>query len=205
MPDSSDQQNPDPQTPPPAAPAPGGELRIEDLPESWQREIRDLREESKNRRLQLREMEQRLQEVSQADQARLAEQGQWKTLAEQRQQELTALKPYRERAEALEAMIRKSNEARIARVREDMRPLIPADYPPERLSEWLDANLERLTTRPAPDLDAGAGGGGGKGGSSVQVTDEDRRAAELAQAQGFTNVTPEAVAKRRMEKRSQSV
>lgn len=201
MPDSSDQQNTDPQVSPPSDPTPSEQSRLEDLPEAWQKEIRELREESGRRRLQLREYEQRIQEVSQADQARLAEQGQWKTLAEQRQQELAKLKPYQERAESLEGMIRKSNEVRISRVREDMRPLIPTDYPPERLSEWLDANLERLNTRPAPDIDAGAGGGSGKGASSVQVTDEDRRAAALAQEGGY-NLTPEAVAKRRLEKRS---
>jgi hypothetical protein len=134
-----------------------------------------------------------------AEQARLTEQGQFKTIAEQARQEADALKPFKERAEAYEKAFRASNDARIARVPEAMRSLIPTTLPPHEVSAYLDANWELLTATRAPDLDAGAGGGSG-GGTQVQVTEADKQQAAAANAQGY-KLTPEQVAARRKKQR----
>ena len=83
------------------------------------------------------------------------------------------LAPYRERADALESMIRDSNKSRIESIPEDMQPLVPTDYAPEKLASWLDANLSRLTKPIAPKLDGGASGSG----SAISLTDEEKQVA----------------------------
>lgn len=147
--------------------------RIEDLPSWAQDEIKKLRNESAQRRVKLNELEEQERSFARREQARLAEEGKFKELAESRAAELAKLQPYQQRAEALETMIRESNTRRIEQVREDMRTLIPTDYPPEKLSGWLDANWTRLMPRQAPETDAGAGGAGGSG-KSVTLTAEEK-------------------------------
>lgn len=159
--------------------------RVEDLPEWAQKVIREARQEAADRRVALKQ-------VTDAQQQRLIDEGNFKALAEQRAAELAVLTPMKERAEALEKMIRESNSSRINTVREDMRALIPVDYPPEKLASWLDANLTRLTTPPAPNIDAGAGAG--NGGKSLPSLSEEQKA--MARAMG---ITPEAYAKRLTE------
>lgn len=146
--------------------------RVEDLPEWAQKLIRETRAEAAERRVQL-------QQLSAAQQQKLIEEGNFKALAEQRAAELAALTPIKERAETLEKMIRESNSSRIATVREDMRALIPVDYPPERLAGWLDANMTRLTTPNAPNIDAGAGAGNG-GKTLPSLTPQEVEIARLA-------------------------
>lgn len=145
-------------------------------------------------------LSQRLNDIENATKKRLEEEGNWAELARQRAAELEALKPYQERAQALESVIRASNEERVARVPEDMRALIPTDYPPEKLQAWLNANERRLSKAPAPQYDAGVGAAGGTGAAGgVKVTDEDRVAAEIARSQGF-DIKAEDIAKRRLNK-----
>jgi hypothetical protein len=160
------------------APSDDGKVDLSTLPPVVQEYIKELRQESAARR---KELESFRSEASQREQQRLKEEGRWKELAEKLQAEKAQLLPYEERAQTLEKKIRGSNEARITRVPEEMRTLIPTDYPPERLSEWLDANWERLSIKPAPDLDAGAGGG--SGGKHVTLTDDER---QLARKMGLT-------------------
>lgn len=146
---------------------------IDTLP-SWAQEmIRELRDESAQRRLALKNQE---EEARKREQQRLAEQGQFKELAETRLAEIGKLQPYQERAETLESILRKSNETRVAKIRQDLRDLVPTDYAPEVLSDWLDRNWERLTVKPAPDLDAGAGGTG-NGNAPVKLTEEEKQIA----------------------------
>lgn len=155
-----------------------GDNRIEDLPQWAQELIRETRDEAAQRRIALKNEQ---EAARKREQARLAEDGKWKDLAEAREQELAGVKPYQERAEALEKIIRKSNEARIALVPEDMRGLIPTDYlAPEQLAEWLTANEDRLRKSPAPNIDAGAGGGSGQ---AVRLTADEQA---MAKAWGMT-------------------
>lgn len=153
--DSPTDQSPD--TPPsvPNASA-DSEGKIDDLPSWAQTQLKALRAEAAARRVELKKFE---QESAQREQARLIEEGKFKELAEKHGSEVARLKPYEERVSALEGAIRKSNEARISRIREDMRAIVPTDYSPEKLADWLDANLDKLTSPRAPELDAGASGG----------------------------------------------
>jgi len=149
---------------------------VDDLPSWAQDMIRGLRDEAAARRVALKKHE---EEARQREQARLAEQGQWKELAESRAKELNDLQPYRDRAEALETMLRDSNKHRMEQIPEDMRALVPTDYAPEKLASWLDANISRLTKPVAPRLDGGATGGS----SAVTLTDEEK---QVARATGMS-------------------
>lgn len=178
------------------------EIDLSALPEPVQAHIRTMRQqnaalkqEAAQRRLDNNSMAERLKAIEDAQTAQLQEQGNFKAIAERNAKTVAELTPYKDRTETLETMIRQSNESRIESIPEDMRGLVPMDYPPEKLSGWLDANLARLTKAKAPDLDHGAGGGSGKD-NKLTVTDADRRAAEIAQAQGH-KITAEDVAKRR--------
>jgi phage I-like protein len=119
-----------------------------------------------------------LKNFSKAQQKQLEEQGNFKALAEQHAAEVARLKPVEERAAALEAIIRESNETRIKSVPDQMRNLIPTDYPPEKLQKWLNANEAQLVKPPAPNYDAGAGAGGSGGsGAAPKLTAEEKEIA----------------------------
>jgi phage I-like protein len=152
------------------------------LPQAVQDYIKSLRGEAAEKRKKLEALEAKINE---AEQKRLAEQGQYRELAEKLQGEVGNLSPYKTRVEALEQKIIANNNKRVERIPEHFRSLIP-QMPPEQLSEWLDANEQKLITPPAPNLDAGAGGGGGK--QVAQLTAE-----QLAIAKGM-GITPEEYA-----------
>jgi len=143
-------------------------------------------------------LDERLKAIEDAQKQRLEKQGDFEELARQRAAEIETLKPTAERAKALEGVIRESNEARIKRVPETMRSIVPADYPPEKLQAWLNANEALLTKPPPPNFDAGAGNGSGGSGTKnqIKVTDADKQQAEIAGSQGF-KITAEDIAKRR--------
>jgi len=157
--------------------------QIEDLPQWAQKMIRETRKESAARRVALTNAE---NASKLRDQKALEDQGNYKTLAEQRATEIANLTPYQERVTTLETMIRAGNEARIKQVPEAQQSLVPTDYSPERLSAWLDANMSKLQPRQAPNLDAGAGGGGK---AAVPLTDAERAVAARM------GLTPEQYAK----------
>lgn len=123
--------------------------------------IRELRDEAASRRIALKQQQEQ----------HLSEQGKWKELAEQRAAEIEQLSTYKEQAETLNGLVQQSIQQRVEMIPEDMRDIVPLDYPPAKLHAWLDANLPRLTKPKAPNLDAGVSGGGR---SSVQLTDEER-------------------------------
>jgi phage I-like protein len=160
-----------------------GDFRIEDLPAPAQALIKSLRDEAAARRVALKTAE---EEKRKQDQARLVEEGNFKALADGFKSEAEALKPYKERAEALETLLRASNEARISRIPEQFRSIVPVDYAPEKLSKWLDDNATKLVRPTAPSTDAGAGSGGGR--------TVDLSADEIAVAKKM-GLTPEEYAK----------
>jgi len=125
-------------------------------------------------------LDERLKAIEDAQKQRLEKQGDFEELARQRAAEIESLKPTAERAKALEQVIRESNEARVKRVPEAMRSVVPADYPPEKLQAWLNANEALLTKAPAPNFDGGAGNGG-SGGSSrePELTAEEKAMTSL--------------------------
>lgn len=130
------------------------------------------------------DLEARLKALEDAQRQALEETGNHAELAKRYQTELEALKPRATRAEALEAVIRDSNEARLATIPEDVRGLVPTDYPPEKLQAWLNANASILTKPLAPRLDGGAGGSREASGEVVRLTDEQRR---IARSMGISD------------------
>lgn len=118
----------------------------------------------------------RMAAIEAANRKKLEEQGNYAELRTQLQAEIEALKPTAERAAALEKIIRESNDARIARVPEQYRAMIPGEYAPEKLQAWLNANEALLAKPPAPNFDAGAGAGNQPAASSL--TPEQRATAK---------------------------
>lgn len=149
--------------------------KIEDLPDWAQKHIRELRNQAKERRLALKKAE---EEAREREDARLAEAGNWKQLAEEAKKELARVKPYEDRATALDAIIRASNDALIAQLPEHLRKAVPLDYPPEKLHSWLEATVPILIKPNAPDLNQGAGGTGGGTKQTPQLTDDEKRIAK---------------------------
>lgn len=126
---------------------------------------------------QVSQFAERMTAIEQAQKQRLEEQGNFKELSQKYLAELEGLKPVAERAQALESIIRESNEARLGKIPEQQRGLVPVDYPPERLQAWLNANEALLMKAPAPDYNAGAGAEGG-GVAKTQLTEEQRATAK---------------------------
>ena len=79
-------------------------------------------------------------------------------MAEQRQAEIETLKPKAALADALLKRIEDANTAKIAKIPEAQRKLVPDGLDPIKLSEWLDAAAELLTKPATPDLDSGRTG-----------------------------------------------
>lgn len=124
-------------------------------------------------------LSERITAIEAATRKKLEEQGNYQEVRAQLQAEIEALKPSAERAAALEQIIRESNEARIGRVPETMRSMIPTDYAPERLQAWLNANEALLTKKPAPNYDAGAGAGSnGSGTRQPELTADEQMMAK---------------------------
>lgn len=136
--------------------------------------------EKKQLQEQLTSLSTRMTDSEKAARKKLEEEGNYKALLEQTAAEKASLEPYKSRAAELEEIIRKGNEALIARIPDDKRGIVPTEYPPEKLRLWLDTNLALLVKAPAPDLDAGAGNGGGSGASMPKLSDEEKRLAAAA-------------------------
>jgi hypothetical protein len=120
---------------------------------------------------------------------KLAEEGNFKTLAEQATAEAESLRGYKDRATSLEQVIRESNDGRIKNLPESARDLVPTDYAPEKLQAWLNKNEALLKKPPAPNFDGGAGNGsGGSGKRESPLTEEEKLTASLM------GVTPEQYA-----------
>lgn len=105
------------------------------------------------------DLNKQIKTIQEANLKKLQEQGDFTAVKTQLQTEIETLKPLKERAEALEKIIRESNEERVKKVPEALRAMVPVDYPPERLQAWLNANEAQLVKQPAPNFNAGEGAG----------------------------------------------
>lgn len=119
----------------------------------------DLRKENEKRRKAEEATSARL---AAEETKRLESAGEWQKLAEDRAKELEALKAVKEKADKFEAQIKATNEARVKRIPDALRSVVPTGYTPEQLAEWLDKNETVLAGRVAPNLDAGDKGERGK-------------------------------------------
>ncbi len=117
-----------------------------------------------------------------AQRKQFEEQGNYKALHEQSAAELATLKPFKERAEALDKIIRASNEERVKTIPDSkknlVKPLMDV-LPPEKLQEYLNANPDLFVKEPAPNYDAGAGGSGGSRGEPKLTAEEQEMAAKM--------------------------
>jgi hypothetical protein len=174
-----------------------GKTPIESLPPDVQDYIKELRGEAKAAREERASIKQQLDSLNAGRQTELQKQGQWETIAKEKEAEAARLKAFEERATNLEKMFRASNEERIKTIPDNKKnlvlPLVDV-MPPEKLQEYLNANPDLFVKQPAPDYDAGAGAGGSGGGHAVKLTPE-----ELAMAKRI-GVTPEEFMKAKARK-----
>jgi hypothetical protein len=183
-----------PQTPPanvPAAEPANAQERtdLSALPEDVRKYIEDLRKESKDRRVALQKAEdQRKRE----EEARLAENQQYRELAELRQKELDQVKPRADRLEAIEAAMRETVQARIDALPETWRSVVPEYDDPLKTLQWLDANAAKLAAPRPPSTDAGTRG---DVKPTTALSDVEMRTASLA------GMTPEQYAEYKAKKR----
>ena len=160
----------------PIQPANNLEGDIESLPEWAKAHIKELRAESKSRRLALKE-EQEAQRKRAQEQ--LEQQGEYKKLADELMQEVLELRPMREKYQSRMEYEKSRNEARIADIPEIFQSAIPTDYAPDKLSQWLDANIDKLKLPQAPNIDAGAGTGGSHA-RPIVLTSQQKTMAKMA-------------------------
>ena len=147
-------------------PKPEGDKPADDglshLPSEAQAEIRRLREENKTRRKAQEAWEKEKSDAEtqrqKDEQARLAEDGKWKELAEQREKENLTLKDKAALADALLKGIQDSNVARIAKLPDAAKKLVPEGLDAVKLGAWLDTAAEVLAKPVAPGLDGGQRG-----------------------------------------------
>lgn len=100
----------------------------------------------------------RTEEAKRNEEKRLADQQEWQKLADARAAELAAIAPKAELADKLLARIDAANKARIEKLPTELQTLVPSAYGVIELSEWLDANLEKLITPKPVNLDGGRAG-----------------------------------------------
>jgi len=117
--------------------------------------VQQLRQEAASYRTKLKEFEENQRK---AEEERLAQQQEWQKLAEQRAQEVEALRPYQEKYTAVLESLKASNERKLEAIPDGMKTLVPPIDNPATLGQWLDANWQILTGKPsAPSLNGGAG------------------------------------------------
>lgn len=129
--------------------------------------------------------ERRAQETAQkkAQEEQLAAQQKYQELAQGYKERLDKLEPIAEQHEAITAAFNASLDNRLKQIPDDVRKktvdpirnaLSPVDF-----SNWLDANMDILRTRPAPSLDGGAGNTATQG-AQVTITPEIANLARMS-------------------------
>lgn len=107
----------------------------------------------------------------------LEEKEDFRRLYEETQKQLDELKPRAGQYDDMLTSLRETVAARVERLPEDVRDLVP-DYDDPRLTlQWLNANEAKLMRPLAPQMDAGARGDATKPGA--KLTDYDRQLAKL--------------------------
>jgi len=129
----------------------------------------------------MRELEAKLEALTAEEATRRAQeleaQQKWQELAERRASEIADLKPKAKRVAELEASLRATVEARVERLPESVRQLVPAFDDPRQTLEWLNKNEPLLSKPVAPALDAGVAG---DSKPTVKLTPSQQEAAKRA-------------------------
>lgn len=134
--------------------------------------VESLRKEAAEWRKKTRTLE--AERKAQETQA-LEEQGRWKEIASEREQELQKLAEVKEQYDAMVEGVEASNKTRVERIPEAMRSLVP-NLPPLELARWLDAS-EAVLSRPGAVSVGAESGNGDRPTGSVTLTEAQRAAA----------------------------
>lgn len=114
---------------------------------------------------------------------RLAEQQEWKQIAENRAKELTEAQSKAAQVDAYHAALTGLLKAEIEELPEESRKLIPTKLPIQDQIEYIAQNRALLVKPKAPATDAGTRSGGNPP-QPVELTDDERAA---ARAFGYTD------------------
>jgi hypothetical protein len=150
-------------------PAPPDAAPVDGTTDWLTRELKEARKEAAKYRTKARDLE---KAAETAQRKQLEEQGNWQKLYEQAKADLESIQTEASQSTAYKQAFEAVLQARIASIPEVNRGLIPTDYDPIKLSNWLDANWERLGARRFPNLDAGAGGRDGASSGAKPLTAE---------------------------------
>jgi ribonucleoside-triphosphate reductase len=112
--------------------------------------------------------------LKKAQQERLEEKEEYKTLYEKTTAELSELKPIAEQIDSWREVLDKLYEAQIADIPEEYLSLIPEDLSIEKRLNWLAKNKALIMKPIAPNIGAGQRG---SGKSEVQLTPEQQQVA----------------------------
>jgi len=119
--------------------------------------------------------------LKKAQQDRLEEKEEYKTLYEKTTAELSEIKPLAEQVEAWRETMETLYQAQIADIPEDYISLIPEELSVEKRLNWLAKNKALIMKPVAPDI--GAGQRGSAGGTAPALTPEQK---EIAKAFGVS-------------------
>ncbi len=122
-----------------------------------------------------------------AEEQRLKDNEEYKTLAEKYQAEAETLKPKADIADKQEATLSALLTAQVEDLPENARSMVPEDYTTLQKLDWLATNRAQLMKPLPPDLKAGKRGGGENG--SVDLNSDELALAKAA------DMTPEEYAK----------
>lgn len=125
--------------------------------------------------------------------ASLAEQNRYKELYEQLKAEIEPLRGASEDAKRYRERLEADNLARISRIPEDKRSLIPEYDDPVKVGSWLTANEALIVSTPKPTAPSADGGARGNGQGSPVLSENLEGLARIAREMGY-NIDSERVA-----------
>lgn len=177
-------QNPQQNQQPSADPGNNRQIDPNTIPVEWRwiyDEMKQARQEAATYRTEKNTL---VKQITEAEQKKLAEQGEWQKLAEQRAAELERLKVEADLGKQYQEALKATNEQRIAGIPKERQGLIPTDYDPVKLASWLDKNQHLLISKPqAPNLNGGEGSTGSNMQPTVDLTPDEML---VARSMGLT-------------------
>lgn len=152
----------------------GGQIDENAIPAEWRwlyAEMKQARKEAGDFRAEKNTLQ---KQITEAEQKKLVEQGEWQKLAEQRQAELEKIKVAAELGKQYQDALKATNDQRIAAIPKERQALIPTDYDPVKLAGWLDKNQHLLVNKPqAPNLNGGEGSTGSNTQPNIDLTADE--------------------------------
>jgi len=120
-----------------------------------------------------------------AEDRALAEQGQYRQIAEKAQTELSTLRPQAERAATLEALIAQHIDTILPLLPAALRELLPADLPVEKRYEWVIKAQAQAVALTPPAGALGLGGNPPPAGAPTAQQAREAAAARLQAQHGY--------------------